>query len=222
MWTIPAEQFRLTHLFVSNEETRFYLKGVYVEPVKSGAVLASTDGTRLVAFNCPDAAADGPAIIKAPKELIAAIKRFARPNRSGEKPTAYVIIPGAATKASEAFLTVSYSKFANREEALQDAQAGRYAWRGFVEFIDGTFPDFRRVIPQKVNPKVQPGLYSASLLGDFADLAKGGFIRVYGDGSEPAFVETGREDCVAVLMPARCPKDYDRGFDSAVTRPAWL
>lgn len=50
---IPAVLFLQASGFVSTDETRYYLDGVYVEPVAKGCRLVATDGHRLGAFHAP-------------------------------------------------------------------------------------------------------------------------------------------------------------------------
>lgn len=48
-------------LFVSKEETRYYLNGVLIEPAPQGGVfLVATDGHRLVCFHDPEGMTDAP------------------------------------------------------------------------------------------------------------------------------------------------------------------
>jgi DNA polymerase-3 subunit beta len=72
--------------------------------------------------------------------------------------------------------------------------------------IDGTFPDWTRVIPQELsgetaqfNPAYVADLGKvAKILGD-----KSGHISIRHNGNGPAGILFGRKDCFAVLMPVR-------------------
>ena len=47
LFSIPTDVLRAALVCVSTEETRYYLRGVHVEPDADDVVLVSTDGHRL-------------------------------------------------------------------------------------------------------------------------------------------------------------------------------
>jgi hypothetical protein len=52
-FSIPTDVLRAALVCVSTEETRYYLRGVHVEPDADDVVLVSTDGHRLFCGRCP-------------------------------------------------------------------------------------------------------------------------------------------------------------------------
>jgi len=117
---LNANIFAAVHAFTSADQTRYYLHGVLVEP---GGLLIATDGHAL--FVALDHTATGlpnePVIISADKALLTA----ARNRKAGN-----IIFPdgynGAATVTDDT-----------------DQAMGA----GISRVIDGTFPDWRRVVP---------------------------------------------------------------------------
>lgn len=68
MIKVKASYFKAASLCMSNEETRYYLNGVYIEPCAVGGVtLTATDGHRLVCIHDKDGTCDKPAIVGLPK-----------------------------------------------------------------------------------------------------------------------------------------------------------
>ena len=113
-----------TRFAISTEETRFYLNGIYLHAAKEGKKKAlravATDGHRLARFelDLPDGAADMPGVI-IPRKTVAELRRL--------------------LDDSEGAIDISLSdtkiQFTNDGVELTS------------KLIDGTFPDYQRVIP---------------------------------------------------------------------------
>jgi hypothetical protein len=90
--------------------------------------------------------------------------------------------------------------------------------------IDGTFPDWRRVVPADVDGEAAPGWFNVGYLADFAKAAKilgdyfgksQSMMSVHGaDAGAPALVRFASDRVFAVLMPMR-------GNDTTGQRPAY-
>lgn len=113
-----------TRFAISTEETRYYLNGIYLHALEQddGAVLraVATDGHRLARFQIPlpDGAADIPGVI-VPRKTIQELRKL--------------------LEDSEDSIDI----------ALSETKI-RFAFDGIVlysKLIDGTFPDYERVIP---------------------------------------------------------------------------
>lgn len=127
--------------------------------------------------------------------------------RLAERPTADVIVPYDAVTAALKMVG------ARCKEIEIDLAANRI---GQIQYtpVDGTFPDWRRVVPtglEKPSNKADdaPGRvhYNLSYVGDFAKMGKlldGAPMMHPTSASNPALVTFGeRENCFAVLMPVR-------------------
>lgn len=139
-FSIPANELRnlidRTRFAMSTEETRYYLNGIYLHAADNNglAVLraVATDGHRLARFEMPlpEGAADMPGII-IPRKTVAELRKL-------------VEEAGDAIKVS---LSETKIRFAFDHIVLTS------------KLIDGTFPDYQRVIPKnndkivEVNPK---------------------------------------------------------------------
>ncbi|PCI96780.1 MAG: DNA polymerase III subunit beta [Alphaproteobacteria bacterium] len=140
-FSLPASDLRAlidrTKFAMSTEETRYYLNGIYVHEADNDGVkvlrAVSTDGHRLARFEMPlpEGAAGMPAVI-IPRKAIGEIRK---------------LIEDAADLIQ---ITLSENKI-------------RFAFDHIVltsKLIDGTFPDYQRVIPQgndkivEIDPKV--------------------------------------------------------------------
>lgn len=140
-FSLPASDLRAlidrTKFAMSTEETRYYLNGIYVHEADNDGVkvlrAVSTDGHRLARFEMPlpEGAAGMPAVI-IPRKAVGEIRK---------------LIEDAADLIQ---VTLSENKI-------------RFAFDHIVltsKLIDGTFPDYQRVIPQgndkivEIDPKV--------------------------------------------------------------------
>jgi len=194
---IKAEYARLIQPFICTETTRYYLAGFYVErdPVK-GVRIVATDGHRMVVFHDETGlclAGQG-AIVALPKEAV----RLCKPGTRWEPQLRYVEVNLGANTA-----TIH----------VGDPREGSTPVGTFNNvLVDGTFPDYRRVIPELPSPgsgKCRPAVqsYRTSYLADFAKVADGKIasIRLHAyEAGGPAIVFVGgRDDCFGVVMPYR-------------------
>lgn len=131
-----------TQFAISTEETRYYLNGIYVHAMQNEGVpvmrVVSTDGHRLarVEIPAPAGSADMPGII-IPRKAVSEIQKLI------EDPAAEVSIELSSTKIRLTFGEVVLT----------------------TKLIDGTFPDYGRVIPAG-NDKyltVQKGPFAAAV-----------------------------------------------------------
>jgi DNA polymerase-3 subunit beta len=146
-FTVDALTFcnalRRARFAISTEETRYYLNGIYLHAIKSNGVqryngnpgalrMVATDGHRLaqVDMAMPEGAADMPGVIVPSKAVDCVIAMFGTKPRKAKK---------GETAAPSVMLTVSVGP------------AGIIFSSGNVtlisKLIDGTFPDYGRVIP---------------------------------------------------------------------------
>jgi hypothetical protein len=150
MLRFNANLFRLAFTCASGEESRYYLRGVFVEPhAQSGVTLTATDGHRLICIRDEHGHADESAIIK----LGDALKQCkAKPGR-----TRSIVIK---TDEDSALI---YEEVDNTSGSFSIATA--YNVR-----LDGTFPDYRRVVPKAFSDKGAPG-FAGRLLSSFGEIA---------------------------------------------------
>jgi DNA polymerase-3 subunit beta len=127
---LPSADFRglidKTRFAISTEETRYYLNGIYIHPKtdsENGQVLraVATDGHRLarVEIPMPDGAASMPGVI-VPRKAVAEVRK---------------LLDNAGDESISISLSESKVRFAIGGVVLTS------------KLIDGTFPDYERVIP---------------------------------------------------------------------------
>ena len=113
-----------TKFAISTEETRFYLNGIYLHATKDGKARAlravATDGHRLARFelDLPEGASDMPGVI-VPRKAVTEVRRLL----------------DDADDAVEISLSDTKIQFVSGSVELTS------------KLIDGTFPDYQRVIP---------------------------------------------------------------------------
>lgn len=202
MFSVNANLFRIAATFISKEETRYYLKGVQIErhPVR-GAVLVATDGHR--AF----AAHDEEAIL------------------TPEFPEHGVIVKldTTALKACKADRRETSDRrlIANSSDTSQPLVISNGApvalaldWR-----IDGSFPDWRRIVP---NPSFDPSAsvaFNTAYLDTFGKAAKelghsAPVVAVTGPNDGPLLVTFNDNRAFGVIMPVR--------WNGETSTPLWL
>lgn len=113
---------------ISTEETRYYLNGIYLHTVESAnAVLraVATDGHRLarIEMEMPDGAGGMPGVI-VPRKAIAEIVRLLKEHSDDTHGPVTISLSGAKIRLGLAGIVL------------------------ISKLIDGTFPDYQRVIPQ--------------------------------------------------------------------------
>jgi len=145
-FALPAADLRSiidrTKFAMSTEETRYYLNGIYLHKAETEGVqvlrAVATDGHRLALFEMPlpDGAADMPGII-IPRKCIGELRKL--------------------TDEAADMITIS----------LSEAKI-RFAFDHIVmtsKLIDGTFPDYNRVIPEGNDKivEIDPKAFSSAI-----------------------------------------------------------
>lgn len=135
--TIDATAFRYAldaaAVTISTEETRYYLNGIFFEPVDGHLRMVSTDGHRLTQVDCPDIPWERDGLIL-PRVTVAQLRKDLK----------------GVDK-----IQIAYSADATCLRIVTPK------WSLITKLIDGTFPNYRRVIPQNVD-----GSFSVALTGD--------------------------------------------------------
>lgn len=178
--SINIATLKAVNLAVSTEETRYYLKGVYVEVTATTVTYTATNGHILLSRREDSAEPNtltGAWII--PSDFIKA----AKPGRG----TDYAImttVPGPNDSKMLAFTgTIT----------------------GMAAPVEGTFPPYQRIIPATVDGK--PGQYDGNYTGTFAKFAKAigrTYFHIHHNGESPAPVTFGDHQGVyGIIMPLR-------------------
>lgn len=216
---VNANLFEIAARFVSKEETRYYLNGVYVEPHPvRGVRMTSTDGHRLVSIWDERGTCGGHGIVQLSKAALSACK--------AKRNTVAVLVlePTVSGQASATVRSLEVPKYADRDATRVEADYDKWPISAMdpICLIDGTFPAYMRVVPSTVTAGV--GGYNPNYVADFAKASQdlgtavsgeksAAPISICGDGSGPAMVTFPSRIAFGVLMPMRGE------FDTAP--PAW-
>lgn len=212
MLRFNANLYRIASVCVSKEETRFYLQGVLVEPhAVKGVVLTATDGHRLICIHDENGTADESAIIRLSPEASKACKTGKNEDRRE------IVVDGLNA-------TINAVEKLGGEETISTVAISAKCR------IDGSFPDYARVIPTPVfgEKETAPGGFNGQYLADFTKIAieleKGenkssrgtGTIRLLSSNpGSPALIRfCSSEHAFGVLMPVRAKETF--------TVPAWF
>jgi len=179
--------------FVSTEETRYYLTGVHFETHKDGVIVVATDGH--VAFAALDNTGSAPsesAIYPLTKELLAACK--AQRHDGSDR---YALIDGKQWQVG-----------VYRDDVFDPLAIG------MIEPIDGTFPDWRRIVPNGMTGSAGGVTFNPNLMVRFEKAAKAlgvnGCTFLLNGPTDPALVGFGTSvKAFGVLMPMRGPIGED-------------
>jgi hypothetical protein len=188
--------------FISTEETRYYLQGFYLEPHKQGGViLAATNGRTIGITYDEKGTAEKPIIWKPSRIMVAACKSY-----TSETTATYDDFgPETVTKIPE------------------DGEMAELVSPLMGDSIDGTFPDFRKVISE-IEDKEADSL-GFELLQQFSEVGKflGDVtmtIRSTGQTNEsgfgPRYVSAEQDDSFFGLIMPRKP------INKKISIPNWL
>lgn len=207
MINVDANLFRLVYTTVSTEETRYYLNGVHIEPhPTAGAILVSTDGHRATIAYDHSGVCDRHVIIQLPKGALSRCK----PVKDAQLRLLVDPVAGSAT---------INEVVESRDPAVEPTLKSLATEHGVL--IDGTFPDWRRILPSKEEKpaKVKPTFFNPHYLKEWAaigieitkTIGGSGAIRVsLTDGASPSVIRwVGCDSIFGVQMPIRRP---DIGF----------
>jgi DNA polymerase III sliding clamp (beta) subunit (PCNA family) len=204
---VPAADYLYLCRFTSTEQTRHYLNGVNVETgTTAGALMVATDGHRLGAlrlgndqgyFNAEEPNAGF--ILSANKDLQRACK-----GKKGEN----VVLICRDDKVD--VVNLGRNVKAGGAELVGYNGAVECSFPASACYIDGTFPDWRRVFPQASSGtrELQQGGktshcgYNADYLADFAAAENNG-VSFDGNGSSAAIIVNSDPRFVGLLMPFR-------------------
>ena len=177
---------------MSTEETRYYLCGVYIAPHPDGGlVIVATDGHRMfVGWDREGTMQGDPIILSCEK----------RDWSTFAKATSATITGNDGTPLSV------------------ECDTPKGPARFFASAVDGSYPDWRRVIPREKARATAAG-FDARYLGDFGKVRKilngGTFIALTGaSNNDPHIVNLGEPDAFGVLMPVRDGR-------ACTTAPEW-
>ena len=182
---VNAKLFEIAHRFASKEGTRYYLQGVHIEAApEGGAFLVATDGHRMLAVHDREASApERPVIMQASALALKACKA---------KESARIIIGNGGG------------------EIVTDE--GQSLASGIAE-IDGSFPNWRAVVPVALPDEGPRGVFQPGYVSDFAkaaiDLGKlngwrTGMVSMCQDGPrDVAVILFGDAPAFGLLMPTQ-------------------
>ena len=201
--TLNIRALRAVLVAVSTEETRYYLNGINLEFTPDGVIMAATDGHRMIVLRQPygeHAATGAHASVIVPRDLVAKLKIKLK-------------------TLDETTLTIGDDGRLLFEHAGEMFGGSR---------VDGTFPDYRRVVPQDLDGK--PAQYNPAYLADFAKARKelGGdrttspIVRY--NGGSPAVVDFAYGtsfQAIGVLMPIRDRTDATYHTWASAPMAAW-
>ena len=209
MIRVDADIFRAVSLAQSTEASRYNLRGVYVHPhAVAGAVLVATNGVILLCAHDPEGVCDAPAIIGLDKVRLGACR-----SKWKQRTHVLTVVNGVAE------IHAHHGSSREPEDGtLIETQ------RGVV--VDGTFPDYRRILPCGPFSGTGAGM-DGRYLGLFAyaghaagnvNVDTAGMFRVLagaeGDDAPLLVRYTHRDNLFGVLRPVR--------HDGRCTLPAWL
>jgi len=187
---INIATIKAINLAASTEQTRYYLCGVFVEITEKTVTYTATNGHILLSRR----------------------EDCAEPNTL----TGSYIIPSDFIKSAK---PVKYTNYASMTILQGPDNGTMLAFTGTITGmaapIDGTFPDYRRIMPQTVDGK--PGQYDGNYTGTMAKFAKAldlGYFHVHHNGDEPAPVTfNSHQGVYGIIMPLR--------QNSSTESPAW-
>lgn len=200
MIRINANLFRMVYSAVSKEETRYYLNGVKIEAhPEKGALLIATDGHRMIVAHDETGVCDTPAIVRIPSFVRAQCKNAVMFK-------AYRVLEIDAEKRSASLREVTPEEKGKPEKTDDIVTA-------YNVIIDGTFPDWRRVVPQGGPATGEYAAFNPRFMKEIAALGEDVkrtmntsefAMKIECRGSmDPIVIRFGQSPVFGVLMPMR-------------------
>ena len=223
---IPADIAKRVQLAVSTEETRYYLNGFCVQPSPAGGVeVCATDGHILSLFRAYNGQVDRepgqnwPIVQLSKTELAAAGKPIK--HMGG---TFYLVVEGDHAR-STVTLVMADDSTAALESARNNVMGAIAFQANGRHFVDGSFPNYRRVIPDGPMALGSAGTFNVELLARLgkcvSEPKKPPIVTiVHTDHGAPMRVTCDnpeyRDSWLGVIMPCRGPDE------APITAPGWL
>lgn len=187
---VKAKYLRMLEHFVSKEEVRYYICGIYIEPNETGgATLVATDGHRMGVVHDATARVRKPFICSLSPDLM----RFARQDCKND-PDVAVVFPGLSAHLIP-------SKLIARTQGPKSASS-------FATFntsappIDGDYPNWRGVFPDTIKRRLRPMTVNTKYIGDFSKVSEAAGLDQHGWG----FFQTGGKIDPLIVRHALIPE----------------
>jgi hypothetical protein len=193
--------------FISSDYGRYYLQGIFVHAhAEGGAVCVATDGHKLGVRRDPDGLVNEPQIVRIARELKA---------------------PGKMQHGAWAIMTRTGDRFAHLSlvERLHDpkhdtaenaiARADECYQRFGDVMIDGTFPDYTRVIPAEDKADTVRAFNGTYFKGFGTNLT----IRGRDAGAPHIILDSADSEFLGVLMPMRSTTEHKQDWTKSLTYP---
>lgn len=177
---VRADLFARAMVAICKEDTRYYLGGVCVmEAPEGGALMVATDGHILVAVRDPRGLVTGSGLVTLDPGMTKALKHHrddSRRSRFGcnservlvmdntrdeQQGQAMIVINGPRTESEDGTISDPRSE---AFENLTNPGMAVVQTQFFDLLIDGTFPDFQRAIPDKVDFSARPPVLDQRLI----------------------------------------------------------
>lgn len=235
-----ADLFRASMRCMSTEETRYYLNGVAVQPHPSeGVFLVATDDHRMSVMHDPQGYASRSAIFRPTLKPA----EYKPGPREGDLFVTATLNPGADGFAAYGLASSVLREYPSDgrnpltfDYLPDEIDPESTGWEStarklnVLEEIDGSFPDWTRVLPNCWGQESGPVLFNAKYVTELAEARKDfqrtvdragqectryPAMRVTGNGSGPALIQfPGAPFAVFCIMPIRDAND--------LARPNWL
>ena len=218
---VPARALIAMNLFVSDEETRFYLKGIHIEPHEEGAMMHATNGQVLMSMLVRGAVVEGPSQIW----TIPAKKLLSPIIRAEEKSDSFRVWCDLKFTPGEVSSVTLETRGCVRDDPDLDPRFGYPIQENFpasekaLAVVDGTFPDIANFWRRNrvAHASTSWGQVQSRYLGDLIDFTRvmhggklgqsDGHFRFWRTGDESnspwlvTFADT--PDAACIVMPIR-------------------
>lgn len=164
---VKPKYFAAIHLFAANNDIRYYLNGVRIEPhPEQGAIIVATNGHIMAVVHDPDGYCAEPMIVgDVSKQLISACTSRGKTM----PPTGLYIGSGGAVVAMGELKSGDIEPF-----------GGGVTFVSRISIVDGKYPDWRKVLPARREPSTDFPHVAAKYLAIFEKAVKVfGVVKTY-------------------------------------------
>lgn len=186
---------------ISSEETRYYLNGIWLHPIDGHACAVATDGHRLARYQTKEPWPFAGQII--PRKAVTLLQRLTKPGGNGQ-----ISALAAPDQSNSTEPTLAPKQPANRVEFRGEG------WRLISKTIDGSFPNYLRVIPQG-DPTIIATLTHNALLRFGETNERSRAICIDPVKGRMSYTQP---DGITISMPVQADGDQAVGFNLAYLR----
>ena len=219
---VNARYFQSIIPVASKEECRYYLNGIFFDTKNEQPALVATNGHIIACYSDHEGRHTGHSGIVPISRNLSTALTYAAQQKKLKKPAVknWLVILGTGNLAHRHRLYLLEAKNEDTADVVIETAVAAMTepsdsvlYEETFRFIDGNYPDWRRVIPEQCSKELS--ILSGKYIQLMAKIANGSII-VIGNGDGPNLVRSEDPGFLGAIMPMR------KGVEKAIHQPEWI